>query len=266
MAKSTRRKRAPAKRSTRKKTGSIKKIARVVAKQVLQQQLEDKYNTRNLRPSAVPFSKNGQITGADIEGLLPSILVGADSFNRIGDRIRPKRLRCDLSITTNGGLPDAWMGTVRFLILEDKGNKNELEFPTTTATRVSELLDVGPNQFGFNGNNQNLSQRINTRLFKVHCDKKLKLSKSVGTRVSAGAPGNMGSSMNTVQTYRFSVYVKCPASLIYQGPSYAHPTNFAPFALLGYANDDSNYAADPAETPNNRITWNMLTHFDYEDG
>lgn len=243
----------------------MKKMVRAVAKQVLHQQLEDKYNTRNITPAAVPQSKPGDINPTTLEGVLPLVYQGDDSWERIGDRVRPKRLRVDITVTSNGILPEAWLGTVRFLILEDKSNKNEQDIPAVTGPRILQLLDNGPNQFGFTGRNQDVNYRINTRLFKVHCDKKLILSKSFGSRLASGSPAVAVSGLGTTVSYRFSVVVPTPATLVYQGPSYGTPTNFAPFACIGYAFNDSNYAADPAELPNARITWNMLSHFDYED-
>jgi len=240
-------------------------MVRAVAKQVVRQNVEDKYNSHNLVPSGTPVTVSGFIDGSVLHSILPPVTQGDDTWERIGDRLRPKRLRVEITVTTNGQLPDAFLATVRCLILEDRSNKNATDLPTVTAPRLQLLLDNGANQFQFTGRNQDLNTRINNRLFKVHCDKKLQLSKTVGTRLSSGAPGNMGSSMNTPQAYRFSVVIPTPAQFIYAFPGSGTPTNFAPFIVLGYAFNDSNYAADPAEVPNQRISWNYMAHLDYED-
>lgn len=263
------RKRAYRKRPAKKAQApakSMKKMVRAVAKQVVHQQLEDKYTSRNLQPAGVPLSKAGDIIASDLQPLLPSITTGTDSWQRIGEKVRPKRMRVDVIVTSNPTLLPAFLATCRFMILEDRANKYDADLPAITAPRLTQLLDIGSNQFAFTGRNQNINERINTRLFKVHCDKKFVISKGYGDRLATlTSTGNAVSALNAPMTIKFSVYVPTPAVLHYAQPGISHPQNFAPFAVLGYAFNESNYAADPTEVTNLRIQYQILTHLDYED-
>lgn len=239
---------------------------KAVAKKVVSDQAEDKYTTLRLLPSGVPVEKAGNIAQTDVYRLMPEILNGSNTWQRIGDKIRVKSMRVDVMISASAKLTDAFLATIRFLVLTDKSNKDSNLMATITAPYVeAELLETGTAQQGFTGRHMDLLERINKRRFTVIADKRLTLAKGFGRRVAPTVvAGDQASTFGPV-TYKFSVKIPTPKTLIYQAPAASWPTNFAPFAVLGYAFNESNAASDPAEQVNLRVVYNTLVHLDYED-
>jgi len=241
-------------------------LVKSVAKKIVADAQEDKYDTKLLRPSGVPVNKAGDITASDVELLLPPITQGSNTNQRVGDKLKVKKMRVDVILTTSPNFGEAFLSTVRFMILEDKSNKDNVQIPTVTAPIVANsLLENGSGQQGFTGRNMDLMYRINTRRFKVHCDKKLTLGKASEHRLAPGVGTPWQISQISPGTYKFSVKIRTPKTLIYQSATSTSPTNFAPFMVVGYAFNESNHASDPAELTNQRIVYNTLTHLDYED-
>lgn len=208
--------------------------------------------------------------------LLPAISQGVNSNERIGDKIRPKRMRVDFTITCVGESDSSLDVLVRLLVLEDKQIKGTLDLlpippspgpppiggqPGTPIT--TDLLQYGSQVQGYQGLLTDDMARVNTERYTVIKDIRRELIKGMGQ-----SPTNANTYLGTQafisgqQTYKVSVVVPTPAVLRYSQSLDTFPSNFAPFFVVGYVQPDG--LAAPASLTQ-RIAVNFITHLDYED-
>lgn len=248
-------------------------LVKAVAKKVVADSLEDKYETRLMLSTGQPRYFDTPITA--VYPLLPEINQGVNSNERVGDKIRPKRMRVDFTITAVGESDSSLDVLVRLLVLEDKQIKGTLDLlplaPSGTpptggqpGTPIgTDLLQYGSQVQGYQGLLTDDMARVNTERYTVIKDIRRELIKGMGQ-----SPTNANSFLGTQafisgqQTYKVSVVIPTPAVLRYSKEMDGFPTNFAPFFVVGYVQPDG-LAAPTSLTQ--RIAVNYITHLDYED-
>jgi len=204
---------------------------------------------------------NSAIGAADCLPLIQQIVpldtaLGDTSTQRIGDRIKPKRLKVRGVISVNTQQPDTKNLYVRVLVLAQKDIK-------VGSTIVAGNVDVahllkpsyisapGLVETAFGGSTHNIYEPVNTDKFKVYYDKVHKL-----------CPASNQTVENTMGSYRWNYTFKdLPAALTYDAGNGNWANNFAPFVAIGYAYADGT-APDVAST---RIISTYSSQFTFED-
>ena len=236
-------------------------LVRAVAKKVVSDTLEDKYARAEIQAGGQPVLFNAAITAPSEQyNLLPSVVQGTDSHNRIGDKIRPKSLRVEVYVTANGTLTTSMLQRVRVFMLEDKTLKSWVNL--TSSPIATQLLDFGAFLGGFSGLPNTELIRVNKRRYKVIKDKILTLSKGTGLTPNTGGINGTQTFVSAQQYHKFTVRIPTPAVLHYASPGDSYPTNFAPFLIAGYTQPDGDVAPDSGVT---KVAINFSAHLDYED-
>jgi len=245
----------------------MKALVTAVAKKVVSDALEDKYITAGAG-STPKYYNAGISSNSEIEVLMPAMQQGTNSGDRIGDKIRPKRLRVDVVVTTNGTLNSSQLNLVRIFFLEDKSIRNSVALKDIALTQIgtpiaTQLLDSGGVLSGFTGVPNQIMRRVNRQRYTVFKDKVAELLAGTGQTPNA-SNGYNGSQVfvSGQQCFRFSVVIPTPAVLKYSQAADNYPSNFAPFMAVGYVQPDGNASPDNLIS---RITVNWVSHLDYED-
>lgn len=236
-------------------------LVRQVAKKVLADALEDKYARAELQEGGQPKLFNSSITTyAECYPLLPKVVQGTDSMNRIGDKLRPKSLRVELYMVANGTLTTSMLNRVRLFVLEDKSLKNWTSIETTPIG--TQLLDFGSFLGGFSGLPNCELIRVNKRRYKVIKDKIVTFNKGTGVTPNVGGINGTQIFVSGTQYHKITFSIPTPAVLHYASPLDSYPTNFAPFMCLGYTQPDGDTAPDSGIF---KIGVQFSAHLDYED-
>lgn len=247
-------------------------LIKAVAKQVVASALEDKYNISIAQSSGLPIYFNAGInTNLEVYPLLPKIVLGTDSFNRVGDKIRPKKFMVSVVITANGNYTSSQINQVRLFMLEDKSIRDTLALQQVLATQPgtpigSQLLrtgDIGGGTSGFAGYPSQIMLRVNRERYTVFHDRVLECLSGQGQtpQSSNGYVGNQ-TFVSGEQCWKLTFTIPTPAVLKYSQTISPYPTNFAPFLCLGYVQPDGNALPDNLLT---RVACNWVSHLDYED-
>lgn len=200
---------------------------------------------------------NSAIGAADCRSIIPQISQGTESFERIGDRIKPKSLVVRGTITISKEQPaDNRVLYVRLLLLAQKNIKSPGQVNTGNVA-VNQLLrpnvGAGNAEVAYSGQTHNIHDPINRDLFRVYMDKTVKLCPvDQTTSVETRAP--------TAYTFSYA-FKDLPASLSFTEDNPTFPNNFAPFFALGYAYADN-------ETPDvvqQRVCSTVSSYLTFED-
>lgn len=251
----------PLRKRAAKKSLPNAKLVRAVAKKVVHDNIEDKYVRGEIAAGGQPVLFNAAITSPSEQySLLPTLVQGVDSNQRIGDKIRPVSLRIDMYVTANGTLTTSMLQRVRIFMLEDRTLRN---FVSLTASPVgTQLLDFGGFLGGFSGLPNTDLVRVNKRRYKVIRDMSVTLCKGTGLTPNTGGINGTQTFVSPQQYHRFSIKIPTPAVLHYANPSDPYPTNFAPFLLAGYTQPDGDLAPDASVQ---KVAIQFSSHLDYED-
>lgn len=241
---------------------------RAVAKKVIASQTEDKYVAYTLQPAppgtpGYPISFNAAITtGSELYPLLPPLLNGVSSYQRVGDRVRPTRFTVDVIVSANGGLTSSQLNMVRLFLISDKSYGNWDDVRTNTPI-TTELLNSGTGTQGFTGIPASLMMPVNTEKYKVHHDKILQVRAGTGqTPNSSNSYVGTQTFVGTQQAWKLRFVIPTPAVLKYSGFNDPYPSNFAPFICLGYIQPDGNASPDNLIT---RVQMLYRSHLWFED-
>jgi len=243
-------------------------LVSAVAKKVVADALEDKYAAIQIGGGGMPIYFNAAITSnQEVYPLLPQIIQGTNSNNRVGDKIRPKKLRVDFVITANGQIPSSQLNQVRLFVLQDKSIRNSNALRDVVGAQIgtpiaTALIDKAGVTTGFDGTPSSVMFRVNKERYMVYKDKVYEVLSGLG--LTPQPPTNYGTQtfVSGQQCYKFSVVIPTPATLNYSGSLDFWPTNFAPFMCLGYCQPDGNAAPD---TLTLRVACNWVSHLDFED-
>jgi len=247
------------------------KMVKAVVKKVLDSQVEDKYQTRLLQTSGFPRTFDAGILS--VYPLMPAINQGTQSNARVGDRIRPKRMRVDFCVAANYDISSSLITNVRLMVLNDKAIRSTPDLATVAGTQPgtpisTQLLQYASTLAGFTATPTDDTARINYERYSVIKDVHLEVIKGFGVGPSVTTTPSLEGNQVFVagQTvHKFSVVIPTPVVLKYSEQTDLYPTNFAPFFVLGYT-DPCGITGNTAENwLTQRITCNALVHFDYED-
>jgi len=245
-------------------------LVKAVAKKVVSDALEDKYQTRLLQTSGYPRLFDAGITS--VFPLMPVINQGTESNNRIGDRIRPKRMRVDFTVSANYDLSSSLVTNVRLMVLQDKSIKDTLALPPSTGVQPgtpisTELLQYATQVTGYTATPTDDTARVNYERYTVIKDIHREVLKGYGIGPNVISNGLIGDQtfVGSQITHKFSVVIPTPAVLRYSQQLDDYPTNFAPFFVLGYTNPGGFTGNTPDNWLSQRIACNAIVHFDFED-
>lgn len=225
-------------------------VTQVVKRQIARNQ-ENKTIGNNVELDVL---HNSAIGAADCQPIVPLIAMGTESYNRIGDRLKPKSLVVKglVSLTPDSAIQkDIY---VRICILSQKNVKTGAAV-LAGAVDTTHLLKPNspaiPNQ-AYTGDIPRINYPLNTDLFRVYMDKTVKLTFSASTGVE---------SMHR-QSQRWSYRFKSlPAALTYDDGNGDWANNFAPFLAIGYAFSDGT-SPDVVTT---RLISNCFATLTFED-
>lgn len=205
--------------------------------------LSRRMETKHVGQNVVDARFNCTISGpGECYPILPNVTEGTDGHQRIGDKIRPKylivkgKLMYDTSQAGNYTPPN----TVRLLILSQKNIKVSSEVSTLVDT--SHLLkdNVGTDVArAYSGSNFDNLAPINTDLFRVYMDKKVRMRAQIEKNLG---DNNTVLGYATQRTYTFTKKIKCPATLYFDDGNGNQANNFAPFFCMGAVMDDDSGA------------------------
>jgi len=200
---------------------------------------------------------NSAISSADCEPLIGEIAQGTDSFNRIGDKVRPKSLMVRGTIALNGGVTGGFTRVplqVRVLILSAKDIKVGSQV-LTNAVDTGHLLEPNiavANEVDYSGSTINALFPVNRDAFRVYYDKTFTLCGPEPEGVEAVTK------FCANWSYRFK---KLPASLTFDNGNGDWANNFAPFVAIGYSYPDGS----SADTLSRRLISTVYSKLEFED-
>lgn len=201
---------------------------------------------------------NSAISSADCEPLIPEITQGTDSFNRIGDKIKPKSLVVKGTLALNessitGGLTHVPL-QVRVMILAQKDIKvgSQVLGGGVDTVHLLEPNIAVANEVDYSGTTLNHLFSVNTDLFKVYYDKTFTLcgSTSEGTEAMTKFCANW--------SYRFK---SLPATMHFDNGNGDWVNNFAPFLAIGYSYPDGS----SPDTVSRRLVSTAFSQLEFED-
>jgi len=204
-------------------------------------------------------SHNSGISAADCVPILQEIKQGVDNQQRLGDKVRPKRLRVSGTIALEyNDFTSSQNLYARVIIASQKTIKVG---SVVAAAGVSTGALVYPAFAGapsgpFLGGTNQLDHPVNRELFKVYMDKVVKLCPVFETTPSTST------SPTPLTCFRWSYTFKSmPASFQWDDTNGDWANNFAPFLAIGYAYAD-NSSPDIIAT---KLISNCYSVLSYED-
>lgn len=201
---------------------------------------------------------NSAIGPADPTCVIPQLSEGTASYERIGDRIKPKSLVVRGVISIAPEQPaDNRVLYVRLLILAQKNLKSANQVNTPGQIAINQLLrpnvGLGNAETPYSGITHNAYDPINRDLFRVYMDKVVKLCP-----VDQTTSTETRSPTAFTFTYRFK---DLPSYLTFDEANGTFCNNFAPFFALGYSYADSS-APDVVQT---RVVSTVSSYLTFED-
>lgn len=209
---------------------------------------------------------NSAISGVgDCYQLVPSIEEGTQSNQRIGEVIRPRRLKVQVKVQlSQSNYTSASNLTpirVRLLILRQKTIK---AWGQMSQFQPNQLLRTNENssnaERAYTGDVNDDMRMINTDLYDVILDKKVTL-KPQYVVFGSGSTEDIKYPILPNEVV-FTKYVKCPAKLTFDDLNGNIPNNFCPFLTVGYSYIPPGQGPDTTTT---QVTVSCLSTLYYED-
>lgn len=223
-----------------------------IVKQQIARQTENKTVGFNVEAGTI---HNAPISDADVVPVLGSITEGTGSLNRIGDRVKPKRLRVSGIIGLNpDNNPNNKPMLVSVYILGCKDKKTNAL--VQAGAGLADLLKpniAGTEQVPFDGSTLRSTYPVNTEKFRVYYQKKFRL-----------APGTLATGTREYDYVKWShtfKQSKMPTSLTFDEATGDDANNFAPFLVIGYSYTDGT----AGELINGRLISQCSSEFTFED-
>jgi len=200
---------------------------------------------------------NSAITSADCEPLVGQIGQGTDSFNRIGDKIRPKSLVVRGTLALNGGISGGFTRVplqVRVLILTAKDVKvgSQVLASSIDTGNLLEPNIAAANETDYSGSTINALYPVNRDAFRVYYDKTFTLCGPEAEGVEAVTK------FCATWSYRFK---KLPATLTFDNGNGDWANNFAPFVAIGYSYPDGS----SPDSVSRRLVSTVFSKLEFED-
>jgi len=234
-----------------------------IVRRMLDKNTEDKFIGWELERNV---THNSPIGPADCYPVVQQIVpidaaVGSTAQQRMGDRVKPKRLEVRGVVSFNPDQPSNTTQNfyVRICILAQKNIKTGSAIAgggvdTNRLLRPGYVTGTpGADQVPFSGNTRDLSAPINKDLFRVYYDKIHRISSQLASTTAVE---------QQVNTFRWKyVFKQLPASLSYDEGNGDWANNFAPFMCFGYAYADGSVP----DSLQSRLVSNTSAFLTYED-
>lgn len=210
-----------------------------LVRKLIDRKTEDKFISWENAPGGTTTTARsiGVSSLGSVIPLIRDIQNGPESYQRLGDKVRPKYLMVRGYIAINNTVPVETAARVRIMVVSNKSVKNAspLVAPISSlplgALLNDNLASSAPSvAHGFRGIADDDTASINSEQFVTHSDKHYDLVQAGKT----AAPPIQGTGAMSVYRY-FKIKVKCLAALDFTDPNGDYPTNFAPFLLMGYS-------------------------------
>lgn len=210
-------------------------------KNVVDRMAEDKTAYTSISETT-PLTFNSAINNtAEILQLVPNIAPGSEENQRIGDRIKPKRLSISgyVRVVPNVGgnietTARITQVAVRLFVVSLKSKAN-FDDVASSATPLASLLKKGGTNVGFTGLISDIQAEVNTDLWTVHEDRVMYLTQTYNNFATQVGYWETDISKQ-IQFFNFDLAVKS-RTFNYDDSisSGLQPTNYAPIMLLGYS-------------------------------
>lgn len=229
-----------------------KKAVTAIVKRQIARQTENKVVGFNLEQNVI---HNSSIADADVVPILGSILEGTSSLQRIGDRVKPKRLTVRGIVglnPENNPNNKPMIVSVYILACKDKKTNALVQAGAGMADLLKPNIN-GTEQVPFDGTTLRNTYPVNTEKFRVYYQKKFRI-----------APGTLATGTREYDFFRWGYTFKqskMPASLTWDEATGDDCNNFAPFMVIGYSYTDGT-APDVLAT---RLISNTSSEFTFED-
>lgn len=211
---------------------------------------ENKTRGFNLESNVI---HNPSIADVDVVPVLGSIPEGTGSLERLGDRIKPKRLSVRGVIGLN---PDynpnnkPMIVTVMILAAKDKKTNAAVQAGAGMAFLLKPNIG-GTEQVAWDGSTLRSNYPVNTEKFKVYYRKQFRI-----------APGSLAAGPREFDFAKWKYTFKdLPASLTYDAETGDDANNFAPFLVTGFCYTDGTVGG----IGDVRLVSNSFSQLSYED-
>ena len=264
-------------RSPKKAAPAVAMVRKEVAKQISKAQ-ENKLAmklgkaTNAVGSSFVEYIYPRCTIDPHLRGLLPPVIDGTDTNQRVGNSISPKVLKIRGLVYINWAITQSTDFTVRMMVLTNKTVKDQTQLTQIgTADFAPTILWDGqaspPTATAYQGCQPYYNQLpINRRQWNVLFDRPLHLRKSLMWPGSGGGPQQSTVYPNHGVPFEFVLTAKhLPAKLQYaSGLGNSYPTNFAPVLAMGWTDNTGGISVgDPNQDEIVSIQW--TSSLIYED-
>ena len=258
-------KKAPRKRAYAKKALPSKSLTKMVQK-IIHKDAETKQAFTNT-VSQIQLFNSGINSSGDIQLLMPSVAIGANDYQRIGDQIRAQSLTIkghfiSRFVTTNGAtyFNNCRIG-VRMFIVRPKSYPSQGQLVGNASTWQGILLRKGGTTTGFTGLISDLYAPVNTDAITCLYDKTFYVQNPYSNGLITADPNLV---MPTGTTKFFSKTIKLNNKLLKYDTgidSGLTPVDYNPVLIIGYSYLDGS-TADAVST---QIGMSFTSLLNYED-
>lgn len=236
---------------------------KATVKRLINANLEHKYVSTY---SNALYNGSANTVANEMWPVIPKIGVGDASFQRQGQKIKPKSLTLDVVVsmsavdTSGSSIPPIASGDlmVNFWLLKSRRMK-DTEDIRALPSPINFLDDGQGGTMPFYGNVTDLDVRVNTEEWQQLAKRQFRLSKASG---GLNGDTQFGYSAGNPTVKKFRLKVPLPANFQYTDETDpVYPTNFAPVWTIGFAYPDGT----PFEGRNYRLNVTTRSHLDYTD-
>lgn len=258
-------------RKGKKVTGSkaLAKTVTALVKKEIHKSAEDKYVTKFQATYPIAQTKTAGLNSInDFIDLMPYIPTGNAANERVGNRVTPKSLVVNITISMTGAptTNSADNLLARLFVLTHKTYKDSASF-YADADPTTLLMVDGNTLVPYKGLPGDEHWRVNRREWTVHCDKVLKCQRGFGLLPQAANPtpwigDQIYLSPNNV--HRVTVKIPLPKEFMFVNDTTVQPTNFFPVLAIGYNSPQESTVPTMGEM-DYRIAVSHVSHLVYED-
>lgn len=211
---------------------ATKAAVTAVVKQVIARETENKYVGWKIEANV---AHNSAIGTGDPQPILGDIVLGTSSQNRLGEKIRPKRLTVSGTLSMQStSFNTSQVLYARVIIAAQKTIKTS----AGVAGNVDVMNLLSPGFTGaatqqFTGIAQELSYPVNRDSFRVYMDKIVKLCPVYTLTANQGIVPTPNSCFRWSYTFK-----KMPSAFSFDATNGDKVLNFAPFVAIGYCYAD----------------------------
>lgn len=251
--------------AVRKPRAGVSKTAAKTVKNIVKAELSRQAEDKLVSILTTKTHNSAISSAADCYQLVPNCSRGADPNERVGDTIRPKRLKVQIKVRLEDRHYDAnnnllYPIKVRVLILKQKNIKSYNQMATVfDSAHLLRTYENGSGlEIGYTGDTNDDMRMINTDLFDVLMDKKITLRPQYSVFGATADDIKYPVLPNEVVVTK---YLRVPAKLLYDDGNGNTCNNYCPFACLGYTYIPG-IAGDVTTT---QVTCTVLSSLYYED-